>query len=51
VVLPHFLGGEHVSKLINDFHDDPINIINERLKHIEELQIREELGHEHPQHD
>jgi Kef-type K+ transport system membrane component KefB/voltage-gated potassium channel Kch len=50
VVLPHFLGGVHASKLIESFNEDPINIINERLKHIEELQIREEMGHEHPTH-
>ena len=51
VVLPHFLGGEHVSRLIEQFSEDPINIINTRLRHIEELQLREELGQEHPRHD
>lgn len=50
VVLPHFLGGTHASRLVESFTEDPINIINERLKHIEELQIREEMGHEHPTH-
>ncbi len=50
VVLPHFLGGAHASKLVESFSENPINIINERLKHIEELQVREEMGHEHPTH-
>jgi CPA2 family monovalent cation:H+ antiporter-2 len=51
VILPYFLGGEHVSRLIERFNEDSINIVNERLKHIEELQLREELGHEHPSHE
>lgn len=51
VILPHFLGGEHVSHLIEHFNQDQGNIMHTRLKHIEDLQTRKELGHEHPRHD
>ncbi len=51
VILPHFLGGEYVSHLIEQFNQDQGNIMHTRLKHIEELQTRKELGHEHPKHD
>ena len=51
VILPHFLGGEHVSNLIQNFNQDQGNIMHTRLKHLEELQTRKELGHEHPRHD
>jgi len=51
VILPHFLGGEHVANVIGDFENNKSNILHSRLKHIEELQTRKELGHEHPVHD
>jgi len=50
VVLPHFLGGEHVSLLIEDFTGDIKKIIDTKIKHIKELKKRRELGHEHPVH-
>ena len=49
VILPHFLGGDHVSLLIEKLTS--INkIIEHKLKHIKELQERHALGHEHPPH-
>ena len=49
VILPHFLGGDHVSLLIEKLTG--INkIIEHKLKHIKELQERHALGHEHPPH-
>src|SRR3989338_4605083 len=50
VILPHFLGGEHVSILIEDFTGDVNKIIETKLNNIKELKERKELGHEHPEH-
>jgi voltage-gated potassium channel Kch len=50
VILPHFLGGEHVSLLIDAFTGDINKIIENKLNHIKELKTRRELGHEHPSH-
>ena len=49
VVLPHFLGGDHISLLIEDFTEDINKIIEHKMKHIEELKERHALGHEHPE--
>jgi len=50
VILPHFLGGEHVSLLIDAFTGDINKIIENKLNHIKELKTRKDLGHEHPVH-
>ncbi len=50
VILPHFLGGEHVSLLIEKFSEDLDKIIEHKLKHIKELKHRQSIGHEHPKH-
>jgi Kef-type K+ transport system membrane component KefB len=50
VILPHFLGGEHVSLLIEDFSLNVGKIIETKLKHIQELKRRQHMGHEHPRH-
>ena len=50
VILPHFLGGEHVSLLIEDFTADIKKIIETKVNHIKELKKRKDLGHEHPPH-
>jgi Kef-type K+ transport system membrane component KefB len=51
VILPHFLGGEHVSLLIEEIKDDINRIIPKKIAHIKELNKRKLLGHEHPRHD
>ncbi len=51
VVLPHFLGGEHLSLLIEDFTEDISRMIEHKINHIKELKERHTLGHEHPQHE
>jgi Kef-type K+ transport system membrane component KefB/Trk K+ transport system NAD-binding subunit len=51
VILPHFLGGEHVSLLIEKFTDDLSRIIEHKLNHINELKERHALGYEHPVHE
>jgi Kef-type K+ transport system membrane component KefB len=50
VIMPHFLGGEHVSVMIEDFTANVNKIIETKVKHIEELKHRRDLGHEHPKH-
>ncbi|MBW2975905.1 cation:proton antiporter [Candidatus Woesearchaeota archaeon] len=51
VVLPHFLGGEHVSLLIEEFTQDINRLIEHKVRHIKELKERHALGHEHPSHE
>ena len=48
VILPHFIGGDHASLLIEQFHIDASHLANTRKAHIKELKNRSELGHEHP---
>src|SRR3989338_6047068 len=50
VVLPHFLGGEHLSLLMEDFTGNMGKIIEHKIDHIKELKERRSLGHEHPIH-
>ncbi|MDP3990426.1 MAG: cation:proton antiporter [archaeon] len=40
VILPHFLGGEHVSHLITNLRAKKLNLKEERKKHIEHLHLR-----------
>lgn len=51
VIMPHFLGGEHASALIERFGVDINKFLKEKLKHIEELNQRRNFGHEHPTHN
>jgi len=48
VILPHLLGGDHVSILLEDFTGDINKILETKLKHIDELHKRRKLGSEHP---
>lgn len=48
VILPHFLGGEHIALLLETFTKDAASVIETRLRHMAELKHRKELGHEHP---
>ncbi len=50
VILAHFLGGEHVSVLIENFTDDINKILKNKIEHIQDLKSRKEVGHEHPEH-
>ncbi len=50
VILPHFLGGEHVSLLIEEFSLNINKVIENKLNHIKELKHRQTMGHEHPKH-
>lgn len=50
VILPHFLGGEHASNLITRLQRGKIKLEEEKNKHLEALNMRREMGHEHPKH-
>ncbi|MBC8444066.1 NAD-binding protein [Candidatus Woesearchaeota archaeon] len=50
VILPHFLGGEYVSVLLEESAKNMNKLIVAKLKHIEELKKRKRIGHEHPKH-
>lgn len=47
VILPHFLGGEHVSLILEDVSKDVSKLLDTRMQHIRELNLRKEL---HPHH-
>ena len=51
VIMPHFLGGEHVSFLVERYKKDFSKILKKKLSHIEELKKRQVKGHEHPRHN
>jgi len=51
VILPHFLGGEYVSTLIEKYDDNFDNFLDEKIKHIHDLKSRKEHGLEHPKHN
>jgi Kef-type K+ transport system membrane component KefB len=53
VILPHFLGGDHVSLMLEDATNNTSSIIARKVKsikdkHIRELFHRKKLGHRHP---
>jgi len=50
VILPHFLGGEHVAQLISKVRAKKVKLHEERKKHLEHLQRRKAEGHEYPVH-
>lgn len=47
VILPHFLGGEYASVLLEQLGDIQ-GIVRRKLDHIADLRNRRQLGHEHP---
>jgi len=48
VILPHFLGGERVSILLEESSKDIKKLLEYKLSHIKELKKRRILGHKHP---
>jgi len=49
VILPHFLGGEYVSKIIEDSKDLRKNYEKEKRKELKILKERLKRGHQHPE--
>lgn len=47
VILPHYIGGEHVSLLLEDFSKNIKKILKTKIAHIDELQRRHSFGHNH----
>jgi Kef-type K+ transport system membrane component KefB len=47
VILPHFLGGEHVALLLDEFNHLP-TVLKQKFEHMRELHHRKMLGHSHP---
>lgn len=47
VIIPHYLGGEHVSFMLEEFTTDIDKLIMRKLDHIEELRNRHKLQHRH----
>jgi len=48
VIMPHFLGGSHASMMINKHGLNLNKFLNEKEKHLKQLRIKRELGHDHP---
>ncbi|MFO8015508.1 MAG: cation:proton antiporter [Candidatus Woesearchaeota archaeon] len=48
VILPHFLGGEKVSTMVQETAGDHKKLNMAKLEHIDELKRRIDLEHEHP---
>ena len=48
VIMPHFLGGIHASKMIDDYKLDLSKFLKEKKKHVKYLNNKKKLGHEHP---
>ena len=48
VIMPHFLGGKHVSYMIRRHGLNHEKFLWEKNRHILHLSTREKLGHEHP---
>jgi Kef-type K+ transport system membrane component KefB/Trk K+ transport system NAD-binding subunit len=48
VILPHFLGGEHVGDIISKHRRRRIDLKEHKKDHIKHLEERKDIGHEHP---
>tara|TARA_Y100000310_G_scaffold139226_1_gene138517 strand:+ start:15627 stop:17354 length:1728 start_codon:yes stop_codon:yes gene_type:complete len=48
VILPHFLGGHHVSLMLEDVTGNLSSLLKNKITHIEELKKRKQIGLEHP---
>jgi Kef-type K+ transport system membrane component KefB/Trk K+ transport system NAD-binding subunit len=48
VILPHFLGGERMSILLEESGKDIKKLLEHKISHIKELKKRKKLGHKHP---
>jgi len=50
VILPHFLGGHHVSVMLEEETLNLNKMLDRKLDHIKELKHRKHIGHKHPKH-
>ena len=49
--MPHFLGGHHAATMIEEYGFNVEKFVEEKIKHIENIRKRKEIGHEHPRHE
>src|SRR3989344_2009597 len=47
VIMPHFLGGKHISAMIEEYKFDREKFVKEKSLHLAHIKKRKELGHEH----
>ncbi|MFP4424173.1 MAG: cation:proton antiporter [Candidatus Woesearchaeota archaeon] len=50
VIMPHFLGGKHFSTMIENNKLSTNNFLKEKIAHLEHIESRKKVGHEHPKH-
>ncbi len=50
VILPHFLGGRHMSKMLEKYKMSHSKFSKERRNHLEHLAMRKQLHQDHPAH-
>jgi len=48
VIMPHFLGGTHAAKMIDNYKLDSKGFLEERKSHLKYLNDKKRVGHEHP---
>jgi len=51
VIMPHFLGGQHTTTLIENYGFNFDRFLEEKVAHIESLKKRKKRGQQHPMHD
>ena len=51
VIMPHFLGGKHISAMIEEYKFDREKFVKEKSLHLAHIKKRKELGHEHYRRD
>ncbi|MDO8508619.1 MAG: cation:proton antiporter [Nanoarchaeota archaeon] len=51
VIMPHFLGGQFTSRLIEEYNFNSEKFLKERNAHIQKLKSRKKKGQEHPKHE
>ena len=51
VILPHFLGGEHVAKMISKFRGNKLDLQREKNYHLQHIKERKMIGQEHPKRE
>ncbi len=51
VIMPHFLGGQHTTTLIENYGFDFDRFLEEKVSHMESLKKRKMRGQAHPTHD
>ena len=48
VIMPHFLGGKHASKILQAFGDNIDKLTEVKINHLSHLQQRKNMMQEHP---